>query len=277
MAKYFIGSPILSKAATLSAIGNERSSMPASNLQKDNPRLIWRSSNLTNLYVEFDFGSAIELNFVALFFHRGTTSAQWRIRADDTDTTTTPDYDSGNLNMWVSTSLNTNSYQSYLNRNGLHSVHIFDSAPITNRLVRIDITDGANPDGDFRAGALMVGKGWRLTTNPSYGATAFHRVGQSQRTETAGDGAAILAKRSLPRLDFVPHFLRTAGATEARREFFTLNHEAEDHTPVLIVQDSDASDGYLIQRIGYYTLQLQPSIDSAFGVIEGPVTAIGWV
>lgn len=273
MAKYFIGRPTLSKAATLSSIGNERASMPASNLQKNDPRLIWRSSGLGSLFIELDFGSPVALNFAALMFHRGWTDGTWQFRSDDTDPTSSPDHDSGSLNLWVSTNAN---HTAFRDRNALHSVYLFESAAVTNRFARIDITDANNPDGDFRAGVLMVGFGWRFTNNPHYGATAWQHVGRSIRSDNAGGGVSVQAEDPTPRLDFVPWFPNTAGEAIGRAEMFPLSHEAADHEPVLIVQDSDNADGYLIQRMGYYTLQVRAAIHSAFGLIEQPVTALGW-
>lgn len=127
---------ILGKSRSDDAVltfSSERETLPASSVQRPQPREIWRSFDNSDQHLIFDFGVSGTLNCAAVLYHNGDASAQWRIRVAATEglLISSPDYDSGLLNMRRGSTL-TDRYERF------HSVHPFTVAD--RRWARIDFT-----------------------------------------------------------------------------------------------------------------------------------------
>ena len=88
-------------SATLSAT-SEASGFPATNLQEQRRKKVWRSSSLTNQYISIDFGSGgIYANSVALINHNLTYNGQFKLTAtDNSDYESDLKLDTGWIDAW---------------------------------------------------------------------------------------------------------------------------------------------------------------------------------
>src|SRR5689334_1274481 len=143
----FICHPRLFDAGTLTN-GNELASLPATNLQTMQPSKRWRTSGVANVWIQVDFGAATALDLVALISHNALAPDTWRIRASaDSTPTTSPDYDSGSLNLFPGGVRPTESWRDHYD-----SFKILPSTQ-TWRYWRIDVTCSASY---FEAGRVVL-------------------------------------------------------------------------------------------------------------------------
>lgn len=185
MANAIIMTPTLSDNGSIESVGNELASAPASNLLKIQPTDIWQTDNLSNVFFTIDLGSSQTFDTVALLYTNASSSATWRIRTADTeqDLTEFPStgHDSGSLTMWPDNDLSDWDRVHALYRPG------FD---ITNRWLRIDVTDTSNTDGAFKAGRLYVAAAWQPAKNIRFG-WSLGFEDPSRRFETSGGQTII--------------------------------------------------------------------------------------
>lgn len=163
MGNLVLATPRLSDAAILTA-GNETAGLPDDNLQTDQPGEVWRTSDLTDLYLEIDFGAAQDVTLIALLFHNLTSSATWRVRGATTQAnlTASPGYDSTPMAAWnANWPSDTDPVHALLHLSAAESYQFW----------RIDITDGGNPDGYIEAGRVILDDAWQLPAgkNIDYG------------------------------------------------------------------------------------------------------------
>lgn len=150
-----IQKPFLVEQLALGAVasGNEKTFRPALNLGRfDDPGKVWETTGASNIWARGNFGSAKEVDFVALLSTNAGTGTRARIRLGDTQAEVdgTADYDSGfqvirtpALTHW----------------SGLY--HWYWELPSlqTKQWWRIDADSHS---GDFRSMALVMGKRFQL-------------------------------------------------------------------------------------------------------------------
>jgi hypothetical protein len=242
MGKVAMGWSDWGDAASLETIGNEPGSgAVAANLQTMQPTELWESTDLTNLHFELDRGSAEALNVVALLYTNASSGATWRIRAADDQASLTDgsaDYDSGSITLRAAGADDTWERP--------HGV-LWISAGITRRWLRIDITDGSNPDGVFRAGRLVIGDLWQPARNAQY-PIAFGPVDDTQHKRTDG-GSLIPIHRGDPYqvADLRFKFLNEAESLEHVHDF--RRRRGRRYDMLVLLDPEDAS--YLQHRTLY--------------------------
>lgn len=146
-----IQKPFAVEPVPLGAIttGNEKTNRRASNLgQFENPGMVWETTGAANVWARGDFGSAKEIDFVALLSTNAipATSAMIRLGDSQAEVDGAADYDSG-TQVIRSPSLTHHS--------GLY--HWYWELPSiqTKQWWRLDI---GSHTGDFRSMALIMGK-----------------------------------------------------------------------------------------------------------------------
>ena len=245
MAKIVIATSELSDAATITASG-ETSAGPAENLKKMQPTDIWQAPTLTP-YLEIDLGSVMSFNLVALLFTNATAGAIWRVRAADTQAglTTSPDHDVSSLPLrhslvWIDAAIGESApitvAQSPDTGDKRNHALLWIPAGWSNRWLRIDITDTANPDGTFMAGRLYVSDALQPTYNYDYGAADGF---DDSSTIDETDGGQLIPNdgTNRPVLEFV---LNTATESE-RHTVREINRKRGASKDVLVVTDPEAA------------------------------------
>lgn len=188
MANIIILSPTFSDAATF-ATSSAVTTLPAINLQTMPPKQKWRASGMTE-YITIDFGSggSLACTGLALIGHNLTSAATLRLRGKATsDVTVSPTVDTTALSAWPATGVPADTYWpqyfSWLSWTSGGAL----------RYWRLDIADGANPDGYVEAGRLMLGAYWQPTINFDLGGTP---LGRDQRdVQTVTDYGEIFTDR----------------------------------------------------------------------------------
>lgn len=169
-----LATPVLSDAATLTA-GSEASDLPATNLQKMQPSSLWRATDLGNSYLVVDLGEFQSINLLALLYTNASSGATVRVRGADTEAelTSSPGYDSGSVDHWPATGMESWDYTHFL---------YFPSSAQTYRWWRFDISDANNPDGFYQAGRLYIADAFAPALGPRYGFNVRYRDGQVRST-----------------------------------------------------------------------------------------------
>lgn len=266
MARTTITDPNWSDAATLTA-SQEATDFPATNLQLMQPTDRWETNNLTSLYLELDRGSAMTWNQVALLFTNATSSATWRIRAATTQAnlTASPSHDSTTITLWASTGLDT-----WDRRHGLYWL----PAGHSSRWLRIDITDGSNPDTVFRAGRLYVANAWQMSRGRLFGDSALGWIDPSVRTVLPN--GQIMVRRSSPR-PLSRFTIVSTTESEFKNNADELDRLRGGSRDVLVVIDPGDSS-YLHRNMIYGLQALEGSIfNPTAGVFEHQYTIEGLI
>lgn len=127
---------------------NSASNAPASSLNLDHPSMVWRSANLTTVYVtvQLTAGTWDTIAFIKSNL-RSTDTIRVRAANSAANTTASPAYDSGNLP----------AYTGLGNDAGNMSL-ITLSLARSETFVRIDITSSGNSAGYVEASRLVIGK-----------------------------------------------------------------------------------------------------------------------
>jgi hypothetical protein len=125
MGNLVIATPVLSDAATLSAVGAVAASLPLENLQTQRPSQVCRWTDNDGVGLVADLGDSYAVRLVALLAQNGTVDIKRRVRLADTEAnlTAAPLYDSG-----LATQADPRLF-----------VDVF--AAVTCRWVRIDLSD----------------------------------------------------------------------------------------------------------------------------------------
>lgn len=141
------------------ATGNEIASNPAAHLAEHAyTGLTWKTSSNTNVWVRGDFGSAQDIDFMAIVSANALAGTKFRLRLGDTqgEVDGTADYDSGAGG------------QTFINpaitrKDGLYHAHWELPSVQSERWWRLDITGHT---GAFEAASLILGK--KLTVAKYY-------------------------------------------------------------------------------------------------------------
>lgn len=139
--------------ATITAVGNQLSTSPASNALNEIPQLAWRSSGLSNLFVVLDLGSAQVVEVAALLFSNLRATDTIRVRGAGTEAavTASPAIDQ-TFNAFSGSKASDISTKAIMHLTGT-------LANRTQRFWRFDITATSHPDGFISVGRIMLAQG----------------------------------------------------------------------------------------------------------------------
>lgn len=249
MAKIRIATPILSDAGTLTT-GNELGTLPVTNLQTLQPTEVWRTNGLSSMFIELDLGSVNAINTVALLYTNASSGATAQVRTADTQggLTSAPDHDSGSITFWSSPNLD-----DWERRSFLYDV----PSGVSNRWVRIDITDGSNPDGHFQAGRLYVDNAWTPSRN------------RSLRSSLRWEDASLKGKSVGSRTFFTPRdkwrvlsfSLRFLGKDEMFADALELDRLRGTSKDILVIPDIDDTTNRHAETVNGVMEELTPITD----------------
>ena len=186
MANPFIGHGYYVENGTVTT-GNELATLPATNLQSMQPSKRWRTSGVSNAWVQVDLGSAKAIDFAAIISHNGAAADTWQIRASSDGTpATVPDYDSGSQNLFPAATRPSEAWRTHYD-----SHYVFASTQ-TWRYWRCDFTIAGSY---FEAGVLLLGLRQQITL-----AYPFSRgYAPADIVEITPDGGAVTDPRGRPR------------------------------------------------------------------------------
>ncbi len=239
-------------AATITA-GSALSSLPVSNLKRAQPKDVWRSDDLNNLYLVIDLLSAQSINLIALLFHNASDDATWQVRAatSEANLTAAPGYDSGNMNMWDA------SWPS--DQSPVHSIKWLSSSPQTYRYWRIDVTDAANVDSYFQAGRLYIDNAWQLAAlkNIEFG-WEVRFIDPSFKSRSKG-GQLYSEESNRWREIVLPINWQTED--EMYNNLYELQRRRGTSQDVFVLRDPDATTHLLRQSIYGAMKQLPPFVN----------------
>lgn len=155
MSNFIIAKPKDDGALTT---GNQETLMPASNLLDPQPFNVWQTTSSSNVWVDYNLGSALSTDFIAILYHNAAVADTWRIRGatSQANLTASPTYDSGSVLM-----LDADTPSDFSPK---HSIHYL-STPQSLQWWRIDMTIAGS---FFRAGRWYVTKAWQPTVNIAY-------------------------------------------------------------------------------------------------------------
>ena len=213
--------------------------MPWSNLLTPFPHERARSTNLTTVYFELDFGAARAWDSIWLGYSNARSATNWRIRAADTqgNLTAAPNHDSGTIAIWPASSPSTLATDWPRGAFGFYNIL---GATVTRRWLRVDITDGSHPDGYFQFGCLIPGLIFTPTYGWAYGGEEPTEVEPPDRARSIS-GVAFPTPAPTPAKESV--LLKSLSQAEYRsiRRLYRLRGS---HKHVLVVKDP-TDTGYL--------------------------------
>ena len=159
MARIAVLSPRDSDLATVAA-GSEVATLPAVNLQNQQPKKVWRSASAAD-YITVTFGAPVAANMLALNGHNLSAGGVFRVRGADTlaNTAAAPSVDTGWQSVWPATGKPADAYwPRYLSA-------LLWSNDALFQYWRVDIADPAASQTYVEAGRLALGRYWQPTTN----------------------------------------------------------------------------------------------------------------
>jgi hypothetical protein len=178
MARIAVLSPIDSDAATIAA-GSEVSSLPAANLQSQQPKKVWRSSSTAD-YVTLSCAAPVAANMLAVSGHNFSAAGLFRVRGANSpaDTTAAPSVDTGWQSVWPVTGKPADAYwPRYLSA-------LLWSNDALYQCWRIDFADPSVTLTYLEAGRLALGRYWQPTINFDLGGTPLGRDQRDVQTVT---------------------------------------------------------------------------------------------
>jgi hypothetical protein len=125
---------------------NEVATSPSTNLGTMQPTEVWQTTNTTGIFVQCDLGSSQAVKAAGLLYATAGSGTTIQYRADDTDPTSTPTYDTGAVSHQLAGV--TDAWDRF------HWVD-WDSSGHTLRYHRFDIA-GTHPNAFYRAGRMLL-------------------------------------------------------------------------------------------------------------------------
>ena len=187
MARMVVLSPYDSDLATIAA-GTAVATLPAANVQSQQPKKVWRSSSTAD-YLEVTFASPVAANMLAINGHNFTAAGVFRVRGAATiaDTTASPLVDTGWTSVWPVTGKPSDAYwPRFLSA-------LLWSNDALYPCWRVDFADPAVSQTYIEVGRLALGRYWQPTTNFDLGGTP---LGRDQRdVQTVTDYGEIFTDR----------------------------------------------------------------------------------
>jgi len=220
---------------------------PPQNLIAREPSDALILTDLSNLWVEIDLGSAQSINLIAGLYVSGTSALTWRVRgaASEADLTGSPGYDSTALAFG-------NGEAGLPHRKGyLHDWIWLGASPQTWRWWRIDFADAANPDNRLVVGKIVLDSAFQPSRNRAYGDT-IGLVDPSVKPRTVTGRIDPLARPSYMAGDFSLSF---GSEADLLGTAFTIDEKVGITGQVLYLRNPDATSRRQQQAI--YGLQTQ--------------------
>ncbi len=291
MANFFVGTGEWSDAATLHSFGSERISSPAANLLDPEPRLSYRTIGLTTQFVRLQRAVAADVGQVSAIAWNGTTTSTFRVRLGTSQAEVdgaSASYDSNNalidpsgIPAWISPG-NTEDRSTW---GRIHSLHVIrpggsEGHVLAKTWLRVDLAAGATSpaEGDFIVGAILVGRGWRITPNVRVGSTAPGFRKRGEITDLPAGGVAFARQTPVPRWRFTVWAHDAVSIEAFKANAYRIDRLRADHSPVILCSDTDPADGHLIQRLGYGMLVFgEPILSQAFHYVEQSAVLEGWI
>lgn len=256
-----IATPALSDAATLTA-SSAPATLPVSNLQGEQPGVVWRALDPAASWVEVDLGAASAINLVALLHHNLGSAATWRIRAAATqgDLTAAPGYDSTAITAWPTAGLE--------DWGTVNSVLWLAAAPQSFRWWRIDLADAANPAGFLEAGRLYIADAWQPSRNLEYGWSTAWQDPSEFALALGGQEYAVERRRRRLIQFTIPIVAESQAAAEAEAygKAFELQRLRGLSGDVLAIRDPDNAAQLQRQTIYGRMAELRPIVNTAFNI-----------
>jgi hypothetical protein len=141
-------------AATITSVGSQISTLPATNVQNAHLSKKWYTAAAVNSsFFVFDFGASTSLSMLAVLGTNLTATATYRLRQSaNSDGVTSPVYDSGTVTASVKTG-----YGAIYKQHG----------PASARYGRLDITDASLTQ--LQIGRVFLGPHWTPSINELFG------------------------------------------------------------------------------------------------------------
>lgn len=187
MARIVVLSPYDSDRATIAA-GTAVTTLPAANVQSQQPKKVWRSSSVAD-YLEVTFAAPVAANMLAINGHNFTAAGVFRVRGANTiaATTAAPLVDTGWVSAWPVTGKPSDAYwPRFLSA-------LLWSNDALYQCWRVDFADPSVSQTYIEVGRLALGRYWQPTTNFDLGGTP---LGRDQRDiQTITDYGEIFTDR----------------------------------------------------------------------------------
>ncbi|AHJ63271.1 Hypothetical protein GbCGDNIH3_7040 [Granulibacter bethesdensis] len=213
--------------------GSAEPSLPPQNLQTDHGSADagWQTAAgvvtaSAGAWVEVDLGSIRPVSVLAiahtnLSVGSGKATVRWTIRTAQSGTVV---YDSGTVDAGIVAGIG-------------QSIRVIPNAPVTGRIVRLEINDAGNPDAFINIGQMFIGDAWMPAFNFSYESTM-------SRDESAIE---IRSRAGLlfPRIDWTARVWNVVQKTVRRSEMGTLldlDMVARRRGNVLFIPDRTSTD-----------------------------------
>lgn len=252
MGNIVIATPVLSDAATLTAVGSVEPTLPLDNLQSMRPSEVCRWEDRDGVGLVIDLGGSYAISVVALLFLNGTVACQRRVRlaATQDDLTAAPLYDTGLDTLADPTRF----------------VEVFTA--VTCRWVRIDLSDPENADGFLEAGRLYVAAAWWPELNVSEGwQLGFEDDSEVTRALNGGQLVTRRGKRRVLRASF-----RFQSEDELYDNAYALMEARGIARDVLVVRDPDGTTQRLRQTVYGLMGDTEPIVHATAGLYDWDFT-----
>lgn len=257
MGNVVIASPALGEGGALTASA-AAAGFPVSNLQKIQPRVIWRTPDLTDAWLEMDLGASSPINLVSLIGTNASAAATWRIRTAATQAGLTggsPDYDSTVQLMWGAADLST--------WDRVNAFNFIAAGAPTSRWVRIDLSDPTNTDGYIAAGRLVVSKAFQPTRNLGYGwSVGFEDDSEADTTD--GGNTLVTPKGKRRVVDFE---LKWGTKADMLGEAFDIDRTRGTSRDIIVIPNPD-SDTIHNEAIQGRMTNLSAISNDAYGIYK---------
>jgi len=268
MANIIICEPSLSDNAALYGIGSAKTETPATNMQKMQPKIIWETTGVTTGLTVFsvDLGTSPSYDTFSLLFTNATTAATWTI-----STSIFPS--SGFSDILTGATLRA---AGQTNHTRPHAFYKHGST-LTNRYVKIQITDTSNPAGYIRVGRLYICKAYQPTRNADFGLSFGFEDLASEGVITLTGETLYRREDPIPTLNFSMRAYGTAGWTEVQANLFELFRLRGGSRDIMIVVDP-ADSSYVGRLIHYGTLKSRLAIQAPqYGVYQTDYQLVGLI
>lgn len=178
IARMVVLSPYDSDRATIAA-GSAVATLPAANLQSQQPKKVWRSSSVSD-YLELTFATPVAANMLAINGHNFTSAGLYRVRGADTiaATTSAPLVDTGWVSVWPVTGKPADPYWPRF-----MSALLWSNDALF-QCWRIDFADPSASQTYIEVGRLALGRYWQPSTTFDLAGTPLGRDQRDVQTIT---------------------------------------------------------------------------------------------
>lgn len=254
MANILFATPTLLQSATLSS-GQAAAAAPVSNLLHREPSVPLILTNPAAAWVGVDFGDdPPALRIVAVLY---SNAGSFRVRADDTDPTSSPAYDSGSVDFGRNEA-------GLKHRRFRKHDWLWWVTPKTYRYWRIDFANPADADNRTIVGNLVMDYGVQPAINQAYGG-GIGLIDPSRKPRSVEGQVEPLRRRPYSGVEFQ---IQYGSEAEMFGQAWDLDELTGTVDPVLYIRDPDAT--VYRQKTSVFGLMrdIGPIVDEAFGVFS---------